>query len=164
MPTVDLPIEPSPVVCAKFATVARRYDWLWDRIMGGTPGIRAKGRLLVFEGPTASGYRPERNELHVVLGRHDLDDVPEPEDVAVEPSPPSPAGWPSWERELHHEFVHECQDKVVQGGVSDEGRQLEAGPDVRRFDGEGHDATFYTAAGEIARALGFEARAFVNAL
>jgi hypothetical protein len=153
-----------PLAVQKYETLAKRYDWLWDHIMAGRPDVPTKALLRVFEGDTDSGYRSEHNELHVVLGGHDLDDVPDPADVEVRPASPPHLGWPIWERELHHEFVHEYQDKVGKGKVSDEGRELDADPNIRRFDGKGHDVTYYTSAAEVARALGIDVQSFVNAL
>lgn len=152
----------TPVTGQKYETLARRYDWLWKRLVAHAG--RPKARLLLFEGSAKSGYRSEHNEIHLVLGWHDLEDVPDAADVQETASCPPVAGWPIWERELHHEFVHEYQDKIIAGRVSDEGRELAGDPTLGGFEGQGHDATYYTAAAEIARALGIDVRAFVSAL
>jgi hypothetical protein len=144
-------------------SIAKRHDWLWSRFIRGV-GDKPQAKLLVFEGDSDSGYRAEHNEIHIVLGGWDLDEVPTPKDVPGEPSSPPPLGWPIWEQHLYHEFVHEYQDKVICGHVGEEGVALGNDPTIQRFSGWGHDATYYTAAAAIARILGFDVREFVNSL
>ena len=141
----------------------RRYDWLWSTLIAGR-NERPKAELWVIDAGACSGYRAENNQILIAVGGYDLDDVPNSASMRDAPNAPPPHGWPIWERELHHEFVHEYRDKVVAGCVSGEGQALDGDPTVRRFDGPGHDATYYTAAAEVARSLGFDVRAFVNAL
>lgn len=152
-----------PVTQAQFETLRKRYDWLWNTLIASRTA-RPKASLCVVDAEACSGYRAESNQLLIVISGYDLDEVPEPANTPDAPSAPAPFGWPIWERELHHELVHEYQDKVVAGRVSAEGTALDADQSVRRFDGKGHDATYYTAAAEVARSLGFDARTFVEAL
>jgi hypothetical protein len=144
-------------------TIAKRHDWLWHRCVEGA-SERPKANLLVFEGESDSGYRSEHNEIHIVLAGWDLDEVPSSSDAPAAPSAASWEGWPIWEQHLHHEFVHEYQDKVVRGRTTEEGLALYSDPAIRRFVGPGHDATYYTAAVQIAKTLGFDVRQFVNSL
>lgn len=158
--------QQSPIEPAKVAAVRKRYDWLYRTLLEPRAPGAVQATLTVAEGSAASGYRTNANEMIIVVSGWDVDEIPEAANTPERPFPPDGStSWPDWERSLHHEFVHEYDAKVVKCRPTQEGTKL-LGEFCRqlRFEGEGHDASFFTAAADVARLLGFDVRAFINAL
>lgn len=151
------------VPSSKSDALVKRHSWLYRLVASRT--TRPQAKLTVVGQPVTSVYRPQHNEIIIGLGGWDLADVPDAAVSDEAPSAPTTRGWPIWERDLHHEFVHEYEDKVIAGNSSPEGAALAADPTLRRrFEEAGHGPTFHTAAFEIATSLGFDARDFIEAI
>lgn len=150
----------------KLASIRKRYDRMWDKAIGSRGAGRVKATLLVLDAAITSGYRSSRNEIILGIATGlDLDLVPATPSTTDLPSTPPPDGYPIWERDLHHEFVHEYEDKIVAGNVTPEGAALAADQTLHRhFEPDEHGEVFHTAALELAQLFGIDPRLFIEAL
>lgn len=71
--------------------------------------------------------------------------------------------WPTWQRELIHEMLHEYQYKVVKGKISEEGQALYE-RFSRSFPDGGHEADFFTALANRASVLGIQPEQLIRLL
>ena len=121
--------------------VESTYGRIWaDWYTGYTD--QTKARLDFRLGEFPGGYIHSRNAILCSIGAGNLDDS----DVL------QPEEWPIWKVELVHEMLHEYQYKVVKA-PSHLARQF-AEKFGHRFQGKGHDESFFTAICEKAPYFG----------
>ncbi len=142
--------------------IGQSHRVIWDDWFACIPGaVRADFRLT--HGCADSGYRPERNELHLSLPEVNVEEAADEGGADRRAAPPPCVGWPVWKRELVHEMLHEYQHKVLAWTASTQGMALEA-KSPRRFTGPRHGADFFTAIELKAAYFGISAECLVSNL
>src|ERR1022692_1826910 len=133
------------------AVIEHTYYAIWNDWFASTGVSRASFHLT--HQCADSGYRPERDELHLNLPETNVEEAADDAASNYRTATPPTIGWPVWKRELVHEILHEYQHKVVAGQASPGGTALE-GEHRGRFRGAGHGADYFTAAEEKASYFG----------
>jgi hypothetical protein len=143
------------------AVIERTYCAVWNDWFASTGVSRATFRLT--HQCADSGYRPERDELHLNLPESNVEEASDDPGTNHSAAPPRGIGWPAWKRELVHELLHEYQHKVVPAKVSPGGAALEANH-RGCFAGRDHGADFFTAIEEKASYFGVSPESLISNL